>query len=1003
MSILDALARRPAEQTKAVPQEVRQRVERGRKEMRKAAYKRQLCQLFLDGEQYAYLTTKGTIANQETARGIGGKPDHRVRNRYNFIRPMVDAKVSASTTRVPGYEVNPASTDPEDLAGARLAQKIIHAKYDTWRLRESRVKAATLAIGGGGAAFGLPYFDSMVGPFREVPDEYGNVEMVGEGEIKILILNGNEVFWEPGVDFYHSRWYGVEHARPISELMGAKDYIGPPKLQPNASTSLNHDKPTDDMVLVQMYFERPCPEYPHGRMLTMVNDQQVFPESPYPLRHRGQVIDEPCIHRLVYRLDPVDDDDLGLTWELIDFQRTVSDCVAGDTLVHTREGDRTAASLAGKTVDVLAGDGVYRPAAWESYGTRRLWRVELSDGSVTYATAGHEWVVRDSAAKNRRVRTDRLRVGARMPVALREPHQGVTDEADWLTGVRNGLIWGDGSVARGIARKDGTRAEFSYMRQYGDENCALVEDYFTGHHGKRVATDRGWGVSIQTYSCPPDMKDIPSADASHDRILGFIAGAIASDGCVMGNGAVVLTQSDREALERIAALARSVGIFTRAVRQGPLPNGYPNARRGYLLTFSKRNFVNQDGADMSLLLKPSHRAKIEATFTPRKHVPRRTVVSVEQTDRYEEVFCCDEPVTHTWALASLTLTGNCYNKCVELKSRALHLQLLAPTGSLRKPRTDEPGGVIYYNPVGGLKPEWERAPDPGILGQLQAILARTIEDMRYVAADTDVSAAPNVAADAVNAVIQQAANRWSQYISDMAAWDASVARHCLLLAQEHYTEDRLLRHRGRFGWEPVESFRGSDINGQVDVTVNPATVETRTRAAMLQTLAWIQANFPGYVRPEVAMEIAMYGQSLDSVIESFEFDKARVNEVIQRIRDGSVMEMPSRTEMVQGTDPETGLPSMVPTEVPGWMPREFDSIDVQMWVYTNWLKTPDAANLPPEMYEVAMLVYQGMRQLQDRQQAEAMAAQTAQAEQLGEQNAAKPQMSKPLPSTPAPS
>jgi hypothetical protein len=233
-----------------------------------------------------------------------------------------------------------------------------------------------------------------------------------------------------------------------------------------------------------------------------------------------------------------------------------------------------------------------------------------------------------------------------------------------------------------------------------------------------------------------------------------------------------------------------------------------------------------------------------------------------------------------------------------------------------------------------------------------------------------------------------------------------MARHCLMLAQNHYTEDRVLKIRGRFGWEPDVSFRGADIMGQVDVTVNPATIETRSRQAMLSQLAWIQANFPGYIRPEVAIEIAMNGASPESIIESFEFDKARVNSIIQRIRDGSVMEMPSREQMMPGVgaDPLTGLPA--PPQmmmVPGWMPRPFDNLDVQMWAFENWLKTDDASRLAPDRYEVAMLVYEGMRHLQSQQQAEKAAAQTMQAEAMGAENAAKPQEKKPPPSTPAPS
>lgn len=685
MSILDRVAdrvRTPHKDDPSIqlPRGISERLQRGRRVMKEEAHKVRLCQLFLRGEAYFYIDNRGALNYQETMRGVqGGRPAHRVRNRYNFIRPMVDAKVSSSTTRVPGYEVNPSSTDPEDAAASKLAEKVVRQGYEDWYLREVRVKGATLAIGGGGAAFALPYFDPMVGPFRMVPGakdpETGEPleadRLVGEGEIKVLLVDRNAVYWEPGADFYHSRWHAIEHARPLAEVVGMDGYRGPAELTPDASVSdITTDRPTEGMVMVTLYFERPSPKFPEGRLLTIANDRLIADPGPYPLRHGGRAIDRPCIHRLSYRLDPDRDQDLGLTWELIDFQRTIND-------------------------------------AW--------------------------------------------------------------------------------------------------------------------------------------------------------------------------------------------------------------------------------------------------------------------------------------------------------NKTIELKNRSLNLRMMAPRGSLKKPPTDEPGGIDYYDPVGGFKPEWERAPDAGILGQLQSILDRAVNDMRYLAADTDVEAQPNVAQGAVQAVIQQAANRWSSFLGDLARWDAGIARHCLLLAQEHYSEERVLKVRGRFGWEPESSFRGADIMGQVDVTVNPATIETRSRAAMLQQLSWITANFPGYVRPEVAIEIALNGASPESLIDRFEMDKARANMIIQKIRDGSIMSMPTRMETMPGQpDPMTGMQGPpVMADVPGWMPRPFDDVPVQKWVFENWLKTDDAANLPPEMYEVAMLVYQGFQQLEAQQQAEQMAAQSAQAMALGEANAAKPQ-EKGMPSTPSP-
>lgn len=646
---------------------VADRIQRARTRLNKDGMKskRRLCELFLEGEVYSYLDSKALIQKQATAPGDKAKPAHRIRNRYNFIRPMVDAKVSSSTTRVPGYEIYPTTTDPEDLAGARLAEKLSRMGYEKWGVKNARVKAAEIAIGRGGKAYSLPYFDAGVGPFRAVPQDDGSVKHVGEGEIKVLVLSANEVMYEPGTAFEHSRWYIVRTARPISEVQALPDFYGVPLTADASTADTPQDRPEAGMVMVTMYFERPSSKRSRGRFLTIANDQQIVPEQDYPMVHNGAVLDEPVLHELAYRQNPDQaSEDLGLTWELIDFQRTLQDI---------------------------------------------------------------------------------------------------------------------------------------------------------------------------------------------------------------------------------------------------------------------------------------------------------------------------------------------YNKVMEIKNRGLHLRMMAPKGSIRQPLMEDPGGITYYEPVGMHKPEWERPPDPGIIGQLLTVFDRVLNDMRYVAADTDVEAQPNVATGSINAVIQQANNRWSQFISSFATFDSLTMRHCLMLAQEYYTEPRILKVQGRFGWEPVSEFRGSDIMGQVDVTVNPASIESHTPAAVLQKLAWIQANFPGYVRPEIAIEIALNGSSPDSVIEAFEFDKARVNSIIQKIRDGSIMEMQPRMEM----DPMTGAPMVMP----GWMPREFDNLDVQMWVYESWLKTPDFERLPPHLNDIAMTIYEGFKHLQAQAAQQAAMAQMAQAEQLGMDNAAKPQPddgSKQMPSTPSP-
>lgn len=312
----------------AVPTDVLPRLERGRKQMLEDAPKRRLCMRFERGDTYWYVDGKNVLLSQNTVSNPdgSGKPPHRIRNKYNFIRPIVEDKVSASTQRVPGYEVNPTTTDASAWNAAKLASAVALYGYDQWRVRHATVKTVRYAIGGGGDGFALPYFDSTVGPFIALKDGSG---YQGIGEVKILVLSGNEVYWEQGVDFYDSRWHAVERAMPIDEIKRLPGYINAGAINPDANTS---DVPTDQtgrdhMAMVTYYFERPSAENPQGRKLTICNDRLACQEEPYPLVDTdGTVLDEPVPLRLSYTVDPDAGRDFGLTWQLIDAQRTIQDC-----------------------------------------------------------------------------------------------------------------------------------------------------------------------------------------------------------------------------------------------------------------------------------------------------------------------------------------------------------------------------------------------------------------------------------------------------------------------------------------------------------------------------------------------------------------------------------------------------------------------------------------------------------------------------------------------------
>ncbi len=308
-----------------LPSELRRRVERGRNEMMRDAPLRRLCHKFERGETYWNLSEGNSLVQQNliTLPNGKGKAPHRIRNKYNFIRPLVDGKVSAATSKIPGYDVSPTTSDPADIGAANVSRKVAIYGYDKWGLREVAKRSVKNAVVSGDA-FAWPYFDPNVGPYVQTEKGY-----VGQGEVKVIVLNGNEVYWEPGVQFEYSQWFCVERAVSIDEVKQWPGYDARVTIQPDANTSESPKNrgENDNQVVVTSYFERPCPKYPRGRYFQMANNRVIVPEADYPLEDsNGQILDEPCLHRLKYTTDPLSDHDLGLVWQLIDFQRTIQDC-----------------------------------------------------------------------------------------------------------------------------------------------------------------------------------------------------------------------------------------------------------------------------------------------------------------------------------------------------------------------------------------------------------------------------------------------------------------------------------------------------------------------------------------------------------------------------------------------------------------------------------------------------------------------------------------------------
>lgn len=309
-----------------IPPSIEKRLKRGRERMWIKAGERNMFMEFARGNQYLWRGKSGQVYEQSTVTNPdgSGKPRHKVRQTRNLIKPLLDAKVSGATQRIPSYEIDPSTSDHEDIGAARIAERVALAGYDIWNIRRITQKAVYYALVAD-ESFTMAYYDTSIGPYITDPE---SGDTIGVGDVRLKVFSPNEVYWEPGVDFDDSRWYAIEHARPIDQLKKEEGYIGG-DLKPDAEAQRVYNRSdkipqnAQNLVMVTEYFERPCADYPEGRRIVMANKKQVFMEEPYPLRNgNGEIIDAPCMHRLAYSTDPDSDRDQGLVRHLIDAQRT---------------------------------------------------------------------------------------------------------------------------------------------------------------------------------------------------------------------------------------------------------------------------------------------------------------------------------------------------------------------------------------------------------------------------------------------------------------------------------------------------------------------------------------------------------------------------------------------------------------------------------------------------------------------------------------------------------
>ncbi|MBB6121548.1 DNA primase [Nocardiopsis algeriensis] len=313
-------------------------------------------------------------------------------------------------------------------------------------------------------------------------------------------------------------------------------------------------------------------------------------------------------------------------------------CLAGETGVLTREGVRPIRELAGGRHTVLTRRATWVEAPFHSFGEQALMRITLSRNDrtkVIHATPEHRWFVHSGGDRHelREVVTRDLEPEHRL--AHVSPPRQIT--APSPSGVCHGIAFG-----RGTGQGPGGTVRFD-----AEEDAALLRWF------PRSRADRS-GRQVLVHDLPASFGDPPSPEEPASYLYGWLAGLLAVDGHVAEDGAVALHRPDRDVLEHVGAVCARLGIgtygITEQVREEP-PAGEPS-------TTFRLDLADGDLTEEAFL-REEHRV-LFASSTGRRAHRGWTVLSVEETERFEEVYCAVVDDGHAFVLEDNILTGNCF-------------------------------------------------------------------------------------------------------------------------------------------------------------------------------------------------------------------------------------------------------------------------------------------------------------------------------------------------------
>jgi hypothetical protein len=185
-----------------------------------------------------------------------------------------------------------------------------------------------------------------------------------------------------------------------------------------------------------------------------------------------------------------------------------------------------------------------------------------------------------------------------------------------------------------------------------------------------------------------------------------------------------------------------------------------------------------------------------------------------------------------------------FSQVVEHQNLTLKPQVLAPVGSLQERLTNEPGRTIYFNPVNGAVPQWRDIPGlPAyVFENLDRLEAKMDRLWNRVATQRDQLPARIDNAGSIDLIHEATSDQITPTIRRLESALVRAGMIMLKLAQQYYTEPRLLKITGPNGSVRTRKFMNADLKGGFSLHAEAGSALPRTRAGKQSRIEFMLAN-----------------------------------------------------------------------------------------------------------------------------------------------------------------